>query len=199
MVAPTLALAMAMTISPSALVALPFPSVSRSSRMRTFRECSASLAPSSGAVDEGADPYSALFTPVAGAVMGRTENGAATFTASGSACLDLFFDTVPGIGEARLKALLGSAWAEDATTTLRLIFQLGDPRRGKGDKRNFYASMLWLLQHHPETFIQNMPLVPRHSYYKTYWTSCRPTLKGCLRCLTTSARWVYTKGTGPFP
>ena len=84
MVAPTLALAMAMTVSTSALVALPFPSASRSSRMRTCRHCSASITPSSDAVDEDADPYSALFTPVAGAVMGRTENGDATFPLSRS-------------------------------------------------------------------------------------------------------------------
>ena len=85
MVAPTLALAMAMmAVSTSALVALPFPSASRSSRMRTCRHCSASITPSSDAVDEDADPYSALFTPVAGAVMGRTENGDATFPLSRS-------------------------------------------------------------------------------------------------------------------
>ena len=199
MVAPTLALAMAMTVSTSALATLPYPSASRSSRMRTCRECSASLSPSSGAVDEDADPYSALFTPVAGAVMGRTENGAATFTASGSACLDLFFDTVPGIGEARLKALLGSAWAEDATTTLRLIFQLGDPRRGKGDKRNFYASMLWLLQHHPETFFQNLPLVPRHSYYKTLLDLMQAYAEGLPSVLDDQRKMGLYEGYGSIP
>ena len=106
---------------------------------------------------------------------------------------------MPGIGEARLKALLGSAWAEDATTTLRLIFQLGDPRRGKGDKRNFYASMLWLLQHHPDTFLENLPLVPRHSYYKTLLDLMQAYAEGLPSVLDDQRKMGLYEGYGSIP
>ena len=143
-------------------IARPTPALIHSRRHAC---CAATAAPPASDREE-VDLHAPLFTPVAGAVMGRTENGAPTFVASGRACLDLYFDSVPGIDEERLKELLGRAWAEDATTTLRLIFQLGDPRKGKSDKRNFYRSMMWLWQHHPESFLRNLPFIPRHCYYK---------------------------------
>ena len=147
---------------PTLAIARPTPAFIHSRRHAC---CTATAAPPASDREE-VDLHAALFTPVAGAVMGRTENGAPTFVASGRACLDLYFDSVPGIDEERLKELLGRAWAEDATTTLRLIFQLGDPRKGKSDKRNFYRSMMWLWQHHPESFLRNLPFIPRHCYYK---------------------------------
>ena len=120
--------------------------------------------------------------------MGRTENGAPTFVASGRACLDLYFDSVPGIGEEHLKDLLGSAWAEDATTTTRLIFQLGDPRKGKSDKPNFYRAMMWLWQHHPETFLQNLQFIPQHCYYKALLDLLQARARGLSsRCSTINA------------
>ena len=142
---------------PTLAIARPTPALIHSRRHAC---CAATAAPPASDREE-VDLHAPLFTPVAGAVMGRTENGAPTFVASGRACLDLYFDSVPGIGEERLKELLGRAWAEDATTTLRLIFQLGDPRKGKSDKRNFYRSMMWLWQHHPDSFLQNLQFIPQ--------------------------------------
>lgn len=44
--------------------------------------------------------------------LGRTQNFGITFTQSGSACLDLFFDTTPGIQREALERSLSSSWNE---------------------------------------------------------------------------------------
>lgn len=46
-----------------------------------------------------------------------------------------------------LHALLSASWALDPTTTLRLIFQMGNCRRdggGKLDRLNFMRGLLWM-------------------------------------------------------
>ena len=102
-----------------------------------------------------------------GSVLGLTENKALTYHATGSKCLDFFFDVTPGIGEARLIKLMASAWDDDPSTTLKIIFQLGDPRRGKGDRKNFYKCLFWLYANHFETLMLNVHHVREHSCYKT--------------------------------
>ena len=169
---------------PTLAVTRPTPAFIHTRR----RACCSATAATPASDSKEVDLYGALFTPVAGAVMGRTENGAPTFVASGRACLDLYFDSVPGIGEEHLKDLLGSAWAEDATTTTRLIFQLGDPRKGKSDKPNFYRAMMWLWQHHPETFLQNLQLIPQHCYNKALLDLLQARARGLSsRCSTINA------------
>jgi hypothetical protein len=47
-----------------------------------------------------------------GPTMGLTQNLGLTYTQSGSACLDLFFDTTPGIDRADLERALALSWNE---------------------------------------------------------------------------------------
>uniref|UniRef100_A0A7S4DK63 DUF2828 domain-containing protein n=1 Tax=Lotharella globosa TaxID=91324 RepID=A0A7S4DK63_9EUKA len=100
------------------------------------------------------------------AALGFTENGAVTYKTTKSACLDLFFDTVPTLPEDLLLSKLELAWAEDPLITLRAIFQLGDVRKGKQQRDHYYRSLMWLYRHHPDTFLLNAEFIPKHSSLK---------------------------------
>lgn len=101
-----------------------------------------------------------------GARLGYGENGSLTFLESGNKNLDLFFDAIPGICGARLVSLLEQAWKENACTALKLIFQLGDPRAGKGDLVNFNRAMVWLYDNHFDTLMLNLEHVTFFSCHR---------------------------------
>lgn len=67
-----------------------------------------------------------------GSLLGLTENQTLTYKKTGSKCLDLFVDVLPSTPRSDLSEYLEAAWGEDALTTLKLVFQLGDARKGKG-------------------------------------------------------------------
>ena len=107
-------------------------------------------------------------TPTTGvAQLGWTENGALTYWATGSACVDLYFDVVPGISVSQLHELLLRAWDEDPHVTLQLIVQLGDPRKGKSDRDNFYQALYWLYQKTPETVVLNLRPIAELTCWKS--------------------------------
>ncbi|CAM6010880.1 unnamed protein product [Sphagnum balticum] len=99
--------------------------------------------------------------------LGLTENLSTTFLESGNACLDFFFQVVPSTSSQRVTELLELAWKEDASTALKLVFQLRAVRgTGKSDKESFYTAALWLYQHHPSTLLANLGCIPAFGYYK---------------------------------
>ena len=100
-------------------------------------------------------------------VLGLTENQALTYKKTGSYCLDLFTDVLPHIRKDELCSYLETAWSEDPLITLKLIFQMGDPRKGKSDRVNFHQSLLWLYHHHYETLMLNLHRVGEFAYYKS--------------------------------
>jgi hypothetical protein len=57
-----------------------------------------------------------------GPTMGLTQNLGLTYTQSGSACLDLFFDTTPGIDRADLERTLELSWNEVCTSYWTFVF-----------------------------------------------------------------------------
>lgn len=81
--------------------------------------------------------------------------------------MDLYTDVLPDTERENLAKYLEEAWKEDPSTTLKLIFQLGDPRKGKSDRLNLHQALLWLYDHHFETLLLNLHQVPRFSYYKS--------------------------------
>lgn len=99
-------------------------------------------------------------------LLGLGENLSATYLTTGKAVLDLFTDALPDISKERLEDLLEASWSESPEATLRLIFQLGDPRRGKSDIANFYEAMLWLYWKDYDTFMLNLDCVPLYFYWK---------------------------------
>jgi len=102
-----------------------------------------------------------------GSVLGLTENNALTYKKTGKKCLDFLVDVMPFTSRERVVTYLEEAWVEDPFTTLQLIIQLGDPRKGKGDKKNLYQGLLWLYKHHFETLLCNIDAIGRYSYRKS--------------------------------
>lgn len=85
-----------------------------------------------------------------------TENRAVALETSGEACVDFLFLVVPGINRDRLFSLLRAAWNEDPLCTMKLVFQLGDPRWGKSDRDNHQLCLLWLWRHFPASVRANV-------------------------------------------
>ncbi|KAG6466801.1 uncharacterized protein LOC122037858 [Zingiber officinale] len=100
-------------------------------------------------------------------LMGLTENLSPTFLSSGDPCLDFFFQIVPGTPAPTVAGLLGSAWAKDAATALKLACHLRGVRgTGKSDREGFYSSALWMHRHHPKTLALNLLPISGFGYLK---------------------------------
>ncbi|RKP26082.1 hypothetical protein SYNPS1DRAFT_14704 [Syncephalis pseudoplumigaleata] len=95
-----------------------------------------------------------------------TENSSVTYASTTSARLDFFFDIMSGSNHQLIHEQLAQAWKEDPLDALKLAFQLRDIRDGKGDRPEFYHALQWLRQHHPKTFLANLPLLPEIGYWK---------------------------------
>lgn len=82
--------------------------------------------------------------------MGFTENGALTYTTTGSAVLDLFSmgGALRGADEDRILMLVDRAYLEDPVKTLAVLLYLRDCRGGQGEKRIFKTSIKHLIKKH---------------------------------------------------
>ena len=97
-----------------------------------------------------------------------TEVGGKMFQDTGSANLDLFFQSLPQgrpKENQQLKGLLDKAWAESPEICLKQMFLLGS-RDGKQDRYSFYDAMMWLWHKDPHTLLANLHLVPECNYWK---------------------------------
>ncbi|KAI5068425.1 hypothetical protein GOP47_0016770 [Adiantum capillus-veneris] len=107
------------------------------------------------------------WSPAEASLLTLTENCSATFSSSGDACVDFFFQIVPDTPSSRVVSLLELAWKQDALAALKLVFHLRGIRgTGKSNKLAFYTCTSWLHQHHPKTLHGNLDLVPKFGYYK---------------------------------
>ena len=98
----------------------------------------------------------------------ETEVGGSMFQDTGSANLDLFFQSVPQAKpeqNTRLHALLEKAWRESPKVCLAQVFLLGS-RNGKQDRYSFYDAMMWLWRKDPVTLLANLHLIPECNYWK---------------------------------
>ncbi|XP_074321634.1 uncharacterized protein LOC141658619 [Silene latifolia] len=99
--------------------------------------------------------------------MGYTENRSPTYLTSGNPCLDYFFHVVPSTPADQVTKRLESAWDQDASTALKLVCNLRGVRgTGKSDRKGFYASALWIHQHHPKTLAGNVEPIAEFGYFK---------------------------------
>ena len=98
------------------------------------------------------------------------ENCRAAYSTTSSACLDFFFKAVPDIPAEDFNGLLAAAWREDPETALRLVFNLGNCRKGEGgksDRHNFHRGLLWVFQREPEVVLANLQEVVAHGCWKS--------------------------------
>ena len=82
--------------------------------------------------------------------MGFTENGALTYTTTGSAVLDLFSmgGALRSSEEERIRMLVDLAYREDPVKTMAVLLYLRDCRGGQGEKRVFKVAIKRLIEAH---------------------------------------------------
>eukprot|EP00933_Yihiella_yeosuensis_P056162 TRINITY_DN551_c0_g1_i2.p1 TRINITY_DN551_c0_g1~~TRINITY_DN551_c0_g1_i2.p1 ORF type:complete len:976 (-),score=210.56 TRINITY_DN551_c0_g1_i2:413-3340(-) len=116
----------------------------------------------------------------------NTKTGGLMYSDSGSANVDLFFQSVPQESpkdNESLRVLLSAAWEESPEACLRQIFQLGAKKKGKQDRYSFYDAMLWLWHEQPATLLANLHLVPEANYWKGLLELLARICEGPLRSL----------------
>lgn len=102
----------------------------------------------------GSTPSNSLIKGMRSATaMGTTENGAPTFTRSGSALLD-FYAQAGAMRKNPEKALelFQKAFSEDRQSAIRILFYLRDVRGGQGERDLFRTCLEWLGTDYPEIF-----------------------------------------------
>lgn len=94
-------------------------------------------------------------------VLSHTQNGMVTLQSSLNNTVDLFFT----IGASRgkdLTAAFESAYSEDPTTALRLLFWARDIRGGAGERDTFKKLLKNLEMTHPDSLMKNLHLVSEY-------------------------------------
>ena len=97
--------------------------------------------------------------------MTYTENGALTHKSSNSAIVDFFFHGAALRNEKninRINDLFLSAFTEDPTTALRILFYITDIRGGQGERRIFRTILQKLAMNEPEWVSKNLHLIPEY-------------------------------------
>lgn len=106
---------------------------------------------------------SALYTETS---KGETDNGAVTFTRSGSPLLD-FYSQAGSMRGKKEKALdlFKKAFGEDRVNAVKVLFYLRDVRGGQGERELFRTCLQWLGEDYPAIFEQIVSLVPEYGRY----------------------------------
>jgi hypothetical protein len=110
---------------------------------------------------------SSLLTGMATATaLGYTNNGAVTYTNSGSNCLD-FFAQAGAMRKSPEQALnlFKKAFAEDRLTAVRTLFYLRDVRGGQGERKLFRLCLQWI----GENFNEVLQALVQHVPYFGRW------------------------------
>ncbi|KAK4497459.1 hypothetical protein PRZ48_011910 [Zasmidium cellare] len=90
-----------------------------------------------------------------------TENNDPAYRTSGEPLVDLFYELEGAVGGERLRFVLEKAWAADAESTLKIIWNTRSIHLGKSSRHVFYQAVGWLYMSHPVTLITNLPWLVR--------------------------------------
>jgi hypothetical protein len=90
-----------------------------------------------------------------------TANQDVTNISSKNPLVDLFYDLGENTAGDRLKTLLDSAWNEDATLTMKIIFNARSIHLGKSNRIAAYKAFGWLADNHPLTLLMNLAWLVR--------------------------------------
>lgn len=99
--------------------------------------------------------------------MAFTENGAVTYSSTGSHCLDLF-STIGGLrnaDEQEIAARFIRAYTENPHRAMKLLFFARDVRGGLGERRAFRVIIRWLAVYKPESVIKNLEYFAEYGRY----------------------------------
>ena len=91
-----------------------------------------------------------------------TENGAVTYSTSGSDCLDLFFraGAFRFSDDEEIHQAVIRAFYDDQETALKTVFYARDVRGGLGERRFFRVAMNCMADRFPRAVRRNMKLIP---------------------------------------
>lgn len=94
-----------------------------------------------------------------------SENGALMYAGAGSALADLNARATEMryADIDRIDQALTEAFAEDPVNCIKLIFQMGDVRCGKGERRFFNTAMDWMTRSVPKVALEVLPLIPEYT------------------------------------
>lgn len=102
----------------------------------------------------------------------KTENGAAAFSTTGTACLDLF-GTIGALREAddtRINRLFAEAYRENPLMATKIAFYARDIREGLGERRAFRSIIKYMAAYHPEALRNNLSLIGLYGRYDDLYT-----------------------------
>lgn len=97
------------------------------------------------------------------------KKGRPAFKLGKSKVVDLYYGVTPNTSKEDLVKFLEGAWAEEKLTTIQVIFQLGNCRRGEGgkaDRTKFEQALEWLVGKDLETVLLNVEEVGKHGCLK---------------------------------
>ena len=96
-----------------------------------------------------------------------TENGAATYLSTRSACLDLFaaIGALRGASEQEITDRFLLAYAEDPDLAMKTLFFGRDVRGGIGERRVFRTILGWLAVNAPQSAEKNIPCIAEYGRY----------------------------------
>ncbi len=94
----------------------------------------------------------------------RTENGALTYTTTGSHCLDLFacIGALRHAGDKEIIRRFLLAYAEDRDLAMKILFYARDVRGGLGERKIFRTVLRSLAWTDPDAVRKNLPLIPEY-------------------------------------
>ena len=90
-----------------------------------------------------------------------TENMGVANASTNSPLLDLFSELEKTVTRGRLQELLQSAWKEDPSATLKIIWNARSIHLGKAEQDSFYRCLGWIKNEHPKTVLVNLPWLVR--------------------------------------
>ncbi len=99
--------------------------------------------------------------------MALTENGAATYSSTGSDCLDLFatIGALRGNSDEEVVARFICAYTEDADIAMKILFFARDIRGGLGERRVFRTIFYWIAKNQPGSVKKNIEFVAEYGRY----------------------------------
>ncbi len=97
----------------------------------------------------------------------RTENGAATYLSTMSACLDLFatIGAIRNQSEQEIIRRFTRAYAENPDIAMKILFFGRDIRGGLGERKVFRTIANWLAQCEPQSLEKNIALIPEYGRF----------------------------------
>lgn len=94
-----------------------------------------------------------------------TDNGAVVYESTMSSLVDFeaSINSLRNKTDAEIQEKIARAYTENPKMATKMIFQIGDIREGKGERKIFNNCMNFLSQNHPKIALELLPLIPEYT------------------------------------